>query len=356
MNPNPELPKALLDTTPWNPEEQAIWIASSLILRRNLARYNFPSKLQGPEVDQVLQTLKNALEQLPELENPHFYSKKDMSNINRELIFEHFLFLKGFQEAPNDSCFVIDDKGSFLALINTSNHLEMHALNLTNQWEDTWNRLTQFENQIGKNHDFAFSPKFGYLTADPAQCGTGLSVCAYLHLPALIHSGQLESAIANTDDDELLFMGLSGNLEELSGDLIIVQNNFCIGMSEEAILHAIQTAATKLIGAEKTMRAHLQKEPNTEIKDLISKAFGLIVHSHQLETKEALDLLSLMKLGLALGYISGISDQKLNELFFKCRRGHLSHYFPELKEAKEIAQKRADFLQQELQGIQLSES
>ena len=141
---------------------------------------------------------------------------------------------------------------------------------------------------------------------------------------------------------------------DLPGDLIIIQNNFAIGLSEEAILHAIQTAATKLIGAEKTMRAHLQEEQNKEIKDQISKAFGLIVHSFQLETKEALDLLSLMKLGLALGYVSGVSDGKLNELFFKCRRGHLSRLFSDVKEPKEIAQKRADFLQQELQGITLS--
>ena len=58
-----------------------------------------------------------------------------------------------------------------------------------------------------------------------------------------------------------------------------------------------------------------------------------------------------MKLGLALEYISGVSDDKLSELFFKCRRGHLSHLFPD---TQEIAQKRADFLQQELQGITLS--
>ncbi|NGX37277.1 MAG: Protein-arginine kinase [Chlamydiae bacterium] len=341
------LPSSLHTSFPWNSEPHAIWIATSLVLKRNLSRYNFPSKIQEPELDQIMQTLKGSFIENAGLEKPTFVESKELSATDKELIFEHFLFLKGFQESPNGSGVIMDEKGEFLALINTGNHLEMRALNINTPWENTWNALTQIDNTIGQAHGFAFSPKFGYLTADPAQCGTGLIVNAYLHLPALIHANQLESALANSQQDELIFM-------DLSGDFIIIQNNFTIGLSEEAILHAVQTAATKLIGAEKTMRAHLKEEQNTEIKDLISKAFGLIVHSFQLETKEALDLLSLMKLGLALGYISGVSDAKLNELFFKCRRGHLSRLFPELKEPKEIAKQRADFLQQEVQGITLS--
>ncbi len=349
--PNPEFPDALVHSIPWNKENQAIWVASSLILRRNLARYNFPSKFQGADGDQVLQSLKNALMSSNQLENPRYFAFHQLAHPDRELIFEHYLFSKAYEEPPRGSAMILDDKGEILTLINAGNHLEMRSLSLSPQWGTTWNTLVQMENEIGKSVGFAFSPRFGYLTADPAQCGTGLTIQAYLHLPALIHTNQLQSALANAEDDEILFMGLSGDLKELIGDLIIVENNFTLGMSEEAILHAIQTATTKLIGAEKTMRSHLKEEPNPEIKDMVSKAFGLIVHSFQLETKEALDLLSILKLGLALDYISGISDEKLSELYFKCRRGHLTKLFPN---EPEMTQKRADFLQQELSGITLS--
>ena len=349
MSSSPELPSSLVQTIPWNEEEGAIWFGSSLILRRNLAHHNFPSKLSPPEREQVLQALQNGLKGI---ENPHFYHQKELSSADRELVYEHFLFLRGFEELPDGSGLAIDEKGEFLALFNTGNHLEMRALNLTSNWETTWNALASIEDQIDKAQGFAFSPKFGYLTSDPAQCGTGLTIYAYLHLPALIHSQQLESALAG--NDEVLFMGLSGDLMELTGDIIVAQNNFSIGMSEEAILHTLQGIVTKLIGAEKTMRSHLKEQPRSEIKDLISKAFGLLVHSYQLETKEALDLLSLMKLGLVLGEIGNVSDRKLSELFFKCRRGHLMHLFPELKEPEEIAKKRAAYLQQQLSGIRLT--
>lgn len=346
-SPNPSLPENLLHSTPWNKENQSIWIASSFILRRNLGRYHFPSKFHPNDSKQVLESLQKAIP----MENASPLPFQNLSSSDREMLFEHFLFSKAYEEPSNESVVLVNDKTDTLVLINAGNHLEIRSLSASPKWDETWKILANMENEIGKKMGFAFSPRFGYLTSDPATCGTGLTIQAYLHLPALIHSNQLESALANAEDDEIVFMGLSGNTEDLIGDLIIVENNYTLGMSEEAIMHVIQNATTKLIGAEKTMRSHLKEEPNTAIKDMVSKAFGLIVHSFQLETREALDLLSIMKLGLALGYISGITDEKLSELYFKCRRGHLTKLFPE---EKELGQKRADFLQQELKGIILS--
>jgi len=355
MSSNPEFPSTLHDTYPWNPENQAIWFASSLILRRNSTRHNFPSKLQKSEAEQILETIKGGLTGLSELENPQYYLEKELSANQRNLLFEHFLLMRPFSESSAGPGIVLENSGKFLGLINGDNHFEIRSLISKESLEETWNSLANIENTMGKTLDFAFSPKFGYLTADPTQCGTGLTIHAFLHLPALIHANQIESALSNSaEDNEILFMGVAGNLEDLIGDLIVLQNNYTLGVSEEAILHSIQTTATKLVGAEKTMRAHLKEEQNTEIKDLISKAYGLIAHSYQLDAKEALDLLSLMKLGLSLNYISGVEDATLSNLFFKCRQGHLAYLFSEVKETSEIAHKRAELLKQELQGIQLS--
>ena len=90
MSSSPELPSSLVQTIPWNEEEGAIWIGSSLILRRNLAHHNFPSKLSPPEREQVQQDLQNGLKGM---ENLHFYHQKELSSADRELVYEHFLFL-----------------------------------------------------------------------------------------------------------------------------------------------------------------------------------------------------------------------------------------------------------------------
>jgi len=351
----PELPPSLFNSTPWNSAPEAIWVNSSMILRRNLARYSFPSKLEKGEAEQVSQALTGALKKVPSLETSIQIPQTQLSTNDRDLLLEHFLLMHGFPDSPNGASVILDKESSFLAVVNGENHLEMRVLCVGSEWEEKWNYLTGIEDQISKAEGYAFSPKFGYLTADPAQCGTGLTIHAFLHLPALIHTDQIDTALTNAEEDEVFFTGITGNIDDPIGDLIVIQNNFTIGMSEESILHAIQTAATKLIGAEKTMRTHLKADKPIQIKDLVSKAYGLLVHSYQLKAKEALNLISMMKLGLELGYVEGVNDEKLNNLFFNCRRGHLSHHFPDLKDPEELSHKRADYLQQELEGLKLSE-
>lgn len=346
--PNLELPKSIHETTLWNKDPHTIWMGSSLILRRNIGKYSFPSKLSPQDKGQILSTLS------PLIENAPHFKGDDLSKEDHELLYEHFLFLRAFEEDPEGSGFSVDEAGKFLVLFNMQDHLEIRMQSPSSNWEESWNALSKLEDKIGKAQGFSFSPKFGYLTSDPTHCGTGLTICAYLHLPALIRTMQLEKAIENSEDQEVAFSGLSGDLMELTGDIVALQNNYCIGMSEEAIHNAIQNNATKLIGAEKTMRAHLKEEPSAELKDLISKAFGLLVHSYQLDVKEAIDLLSLMRLGLELGEIQNVSEEKLIDLFFQCRRGHLKKRFSDCNTPEEIAKKRATYLQEELAGIRLT--
>lgn len=349
----PDLPTSLSESIPWDSKEGAIWIASTLTLRRNLSRFSFPSKLGEGDIPQVIEQLEKAIrEALPET---HFYPDKEISTLGRQLIFEHFLMMHGFKQPPNGGAIGIDEKSQLLTLLNLGNHLEFRSITPGNHLDDAWAILNQGETQVGKELGFAFSPKFGYLTADPAECGTGMTASAYLHLPALVHTEQLEGALKNVEDPDVDFFGLTGDVDDLTGDILVVENRYTIGLSEENILHAIQSAAGKLLSAETVIRDHLRQESNAHIKDLVSKGYGLLVHSHQLEIKEALDLLSLMKLGLSIGLITGVSDSTLSRLYFNCRKGHLARSFPNIKEAEEIEQKRADFLQKELEGMQVND-
>jgi len=207
---------------------------------------------------------------------------------------------------------------------------------------------------MSRSVEFAFSPRFGYLSSDQFLCGTGLTVLIYLHLPALIHTGQLQETLVKQKDEAVIATGMQGTLDEIVGDIIVLRNHFTLGLSEENILQSLHSMTMKLMALEKTLRSHLQQGKNVELKDHVSRAYGLLLHSYQLQTKEALDALSMIKLGLDLGWIEGITDQKLNEIFFHCRRAHLLHSLPEiLVDPAEISRKRTEYLYKQMQGIQL---
>jgi protein arginine kinase len=337
-----------LEHPTWEEEINPIWLATSITLFRNLATTKFPSKQNDRELLNTCQLLKEALP------NKIFLPAEKLSPHDKELIFEHFLSLKGFQDTGLGQAFALDTSGRFLARINQQDHLHLQLIDTTDDIDSLWGKLLELELEISQKHPFAFSPKFGFLTSDPVQCGTALQACLYLHLPALHHTGQLHQFCKN--EDEISFIGLEGSINDLIGDLLILKNRYTLGVNEEVTLHSLQTIAIRLIHEEKKLREQLKETGNSEIKDLVSRAYGLLLHSYQLQTKETLNALSALKLGLSLGWIKGISSQKINNLFFKCRHGHLTLLHPmKTLETHDLPHERAKLIHEEIQGICLIE-
>jgi protein arginine kinase len=350
------LPPSLFQHTLWEEDKNPIWLGSSLTLHRNLARYKFPSKLSEGEMKNICAILAEALLKNPGLKSPSYFSAEKISPLDKEFIFEHFLCLESFQNADAGQGFLLDETGRFLTLMNLKNHLQLQSIDTSGDIHTAWSQLAGLEMEIGKTLEYAFFPKFGYLTSDPTLSGTALQARLYLHVPALHHTGQLHEVLGQQKEDEVMTMGLEGALDDLIGDFLILKNRYTLGVTEESMLHSLQTTAMKLMAAEKALRSHLKETGNPEMKDLISRAYGLLVHSYQLQTKEALNALSALKLGLDLGWISGISNQAINTLFFKCRRAHLAQLLNEKSlDTHDMPHKRAEFIHKALQGMTLQE-
>jgi protein arginine kinase len=349
-----ELPSSLIEHNPWENYVNPIWPASTFILHRNLARYNFPIKMNARQFEQTQDILKKALQDLG-FSNPKVLPADQLSPLDKEFLFEHFLCLEGFEDTIPGQAFVVDGTNQFLAMVNIHDHLLLYRIDCKDEWEKAWNSLSNIETEIGKKLDYAFSSKFGYLTSDPALCGTGLIVLVYLHLPSLVQTGQLQEILIKQKEEEIEAIGILGTLDELLGDLVILRNNFTLGLSEENILHSLHSAAMKLVVAEQTLRSLLKKENNVEIKDHVSRAYGLLTLSYQIQAKEALNALSLLKLGVDLGWISGITDQKMNDIFFNSRRAHLAYALKSpLLSPEETPRKRAEYLHAALKGTTIN--
>ncbi|MBY0529178.1 MAG: protein arginine kinase [Rhabdochlamydiaceae bacterium] len=348
------LPDPLLNHTPWENEINPIWPASLFILRRNLNKYLFPTKMNPSEFQQTFEILKDRVLKTPALDQPICLKAEELSALCKQFLFEHFLCRESFQNTSTHQGFIVDTSSRFMAMLNIEDHLQLQMVDYKGAWENTWNTLNKMETALGETLEYAFNSRFGYLTSNPALSGTGFTVHVFLHLPALIHTEQLLDTLTKLKEEEVTVSGMQGSLDELVGDLVILQNTYTLGVNEENILHALHSMAMKLMALEKTLRTHIQTENHLEIKDLVCRAFGLLMHSYQLQTKEALSSLSLLSLGLDLGWIAGVTHQTLYNAFFTCRRSHLLHALNEKNtEEHEIPRKRAEYLHKILHGIEL---
>jgi protein arginine kinase len=327
----------------WSDNSNPIWLASSLKLYRNISNYCFPFKLDQEEGHQLLNLLSKSILKLDSLLHPHFLNFRNIDPVGKEFLYEHFLSIPSYSEGGQNEGCIFDDNGKVIFLINIKDHLQIQKIDTSSNIESCFNEMVLIENEIGKAFDFAYSARFGFLTSNLRKCGTGFELRVYLHLPMLIQLKKIDEVIKNEVDDMILIDALRGQRESFEADIVILQNRSTIGLSEEEIIKTVSDAAFKLIAQEKTLRSHLEKDDEMHIKNLVSRAYALAFHSYEFETLEALNTISLCKLGIDLGWIEGLNHQILNELLFHVQRGHLLVSFNDLKQ-EEISHKRAEIL------------
>jgi protein arginine kinase len=346
------LPDSLLHHIPWNKNVNPIWPASSFFLHRNIAGYNFPSKLSPSSSASLLTLLKKTFIRLEELKDLTYLPAEKLTPQEKAFLCEHFLGIEGWQNANEGSAFILDPLSRLLVQLNIKDHLLLQWVDSEGQWDAAWHTLNEIESNLGKHLNYAFSSNFGYLTSDAKFCGTALTVICYLHLPCLIRSDLLPGPAEGENGNEL---GISSTVNEQEGDFLILKNNATLGLSEESILRDLHVVATGLVLAEKNKRLEYKDSNPTDLKDDISRAYGLLKHSYQLETTEALKALSLIKLGIDLKWIQGITDGEINEIFFRCRRAHILQSGEKISlNTKELAHARAELLHEKLKNATLS--
>lgn len=348
----------LFPNKPWADNDNPVWLASTVSLQRNLEKFKFPGKLSADRKKQIIaltskELLSKDIASQNKLVNPVLIKAEDIGIMEKEFLVEHFLSTHNFNQAHSGEGFVIDESGTFLTTLNMRDHIHFQLIDCQGELENAWNRLVKIESDLGKTLSYSFSSKFGFLTADPTQCGTGLFVTAYLQVPGLIHTHKLEKFLDTTMEESISITGIQGNPNEIIGDVLMIQNNYTLGLTEENILSSIRTYVSKMIAEETNTRHQIKRDENPDLKDKVCRSFGILIHSYQIEAIEALNALSLLKLGAEAGWVSGIDHKKLNELFFTCRRAHLLHEKKEKISQEEIPHKRAEKVHKALKDVKL---
>jgi protein arginine kinase len=331
---------------PWEKHAHHVWLASTLTLTRNLQKFKFPHKLDKTREHQVLSLIQESLTKCPELQKAELFHSEDINPLQKEFLLEHFLITDGFYQAHSGEGFVIDTSGEFLGVLNITDHLQLNLLDTQQEIEKSWNKLAKIEGHLSKTLDFAFHPRFGFLSSNPRLAGTALIISLYLHIPATIHMGELPELLEKEKEEEVEAVGLQGKTSEMIGDILVARNVCTLGITEEYILTTMRMWATRAVVAEITLRKKLKENNNESMKNKVTRALGLLTHSYQLEVIEALNALSLVKLGIEIGWILAPTDLNMNHTLFNCRRAHLINQLAFKVDIPDLPRKRAEHLHQ----------
>ena len=119
--------------------------------------------------------------------------------------------------------------------------------------------------------------------------------------------------------------GLFGEGSDASGSIFQISNQTTLGETEDGIIKHLHGVLTTIVDQELNAREKLLETDPNKLFDKIGRAFGILQNGYLLNSSEAMNLLSLIRLGIDLGIFADGQRAVVDRLFIECQPGHVQH-------------------------------
>jgi len=328
-----------------------IVMSSRVRLARNLRDAAFPGWAKKLERVKILDTIRPAVESLPQMKDAFSEAMDNLGALDRQILVERHLISREHAAKSAGSGLVLNSAETFSVMINEEDHLRMQALHPGLQLKQAWAAIDDFDSALEKKLNYAFDPDLGYLTACPTNLGTGIRVSAMLHLPGLVLGEQINPIIQSVNKLGLAVRGLYGEGTEALGNVFQVSNQMTLGENEAMIVERLEKVLAQIIEHEENARQTLLERKPKTVYNHIGRAYGILANAHSITSKETMNLLSLMRLGVDLGLFPGTERSLVDELFLVTQPAHLQKQFSDKLSAEERDLMRADMVRERLKNV-----
>ena len=124
-----------------------------------------------------------------------------------------------------------------------------------------------------------------------------------LFLPALTLTKKIDSIIGNLTKNGLAVRGAYGEATDYLGYLYQISNERTIGKSEEDYIRQINSIIIQICDMEIDARKQLLLTRETEVKDVVGRAYGVLTNCYLLPVEEFMRLAGEIKMGIALNLV-----------------------------------------------------
>jgi len=309
---------------PWAEKQEGtgnVVVSSRVRLARNLERFTFVSRASAEEREGVVEAVRHAIEMEPLFRECSFCKVCEMDAVAKGLLVERRLMSPGFVKGCPERVLVLDAGGIVSVMVNEEDHLRIQALMAGSALGEAYRIASALDRSLSRL-GFAFDSEFGFLTSCPTNVGTGLRASVMLHLPALKMSRAMPEIIAQSGRLGLVVRGAYGEGTVSAGGLFQVSNQVTLGLSPEELVEKVEAVVSRLAEQEGNARDALLNAQH-ELEDRIWRAWGTLAYARRMALPEAMECLSLLRMGQEAGIGSPFDQVPWGRLFLGIQPAHL---------------------------------
>lgn len=327
-----------------------IVVSSRVRLARNLDSHPFPGWAKKEDRAKVYEKIHPAVSDLDLMKGGFSSDLSTLEPMEKQFLVERHLVSREHAAKEGGCGTVVDEQQNISIMINEEDHLRMQAILPGLDILKAHETIDKIDSQLDQKLHFAFNKDLGYLTSCPSNLGTGMRASAMMHLPGLVLSDRIKQVITASNKIDIAVRGIYGEGTEALANLFQISNQSTLGETEQSILEKLNRIINEIADHERNARLSLIEESPVVIEDKIGRAYGILLNSHNLTSKEALEHLSMLRLGTDIGVINP-EEGLMETIFSEIQPAHLQLFHKKTISPEDRDILRADFLRQRLKNL-----
>ena len=324
-------------------KDSDVAISSRIKFSRNLKGFKFNLKDRN-SIEELENKIKDNLYLIGY--DLKFIKLKDLDDITKQSLVEKNLITQDFAFNKSDvGSILINDEENIGIMINEEDHLKIQVFSSGLDLENTLNLAIEIDKKIGNILGYATSKKYGYLTSNPNNCGTGLRASVLVHLPALLETGNINQIFDIVSKFEVNIKRMNNKIKTDENDMFLITNKKTIGLTENEIIQNINIIVQKIAEQERRIRKLLAKN-SIELEDRIYRSYGILTNCRKISLEEANKLLSYVKIGTDLGILKELDDLKVQKLYLYIKPANMQKYLGKVLNSEDEDMERANVIKQ----------
>lgn len=296
-------------------------VSTRVRLARNIAHLPFPHRLDAGGAQKVKTPARQAF--LPEGSDYKWLEMSAVAPLYRRRMIEQHLISRELA-ASDRGAVVLSPDTRYSIMMMEEDHYRLQFIKGGFDVDTSLKACMELERLLGRQTQFAYHDTLGYLTACPTNVGTGMRVSVMLHLKALSVTRVIGSILPQLGQFGVTVRGTYGEGSNATGALYQVSNQVTLGVGEEGIAKNLKAIVQELIAKEREMRGTLLEKSEVELKDQVMRAYGVLRYASKMGSQEALDLLSLLALGVSMEMVDSLKLEDLYNLMMDIMPAMLS--------------------------------
>lgn len=270
---------------------------SCVCLHRNLADTSFPIRMSNELRKSVNKKIYATIKSSAMANEFDLINLADVSDIDAVSYYEKKLISSAFAKNKENSSFMLSKDENVSIMLCEEDHIVIRSFSEGQDLTKAYSVANDIDDAFINGLKIAFDQKLGFLTSSPMNLGTGLRASYALHLPALAHKDSIYKLSSMVGK---LGLSLREMYKDGAGDIYELSNQVTLGISEKNAIDNLTAICDQIIKQERSAREDLKQD--SDLEDKIYRTLGMFKMARKISSKEMLNGLSLIRLGISQGY------------------------------------------------------